>query len=174
MDTWNSQLESNDDTDKETPEIVVARDKETDDLHVDTKKVEKEDKENGDLHVDTKKTEKGDKENGDLHVTSKNVEKEDKENGDLHVASKKAEKEDEVAVDCQKHKQDDERVVALRGQNISLDNLSTFTEEEYNFSNYALDPHGLRSRKIAETGSEQMISCDVSNYSIKQPYCYYG
>ena len=42
METSNSQLESNDDVDKETPEIVVASDKENGDLHVDTKEAEKD------------------------------------------------------------------------------------------------------------------------------------
>ena len=123
METSNSQLESNDDVDKETPEIVVAS---------------------------------------------------DKENGDLHVDTKEAEKDVEAAVDCQKHRQDNDRVVTLRRQNISLDNISTFTEDEYNFSNFVIDSHSFRSRKKTEIGSEQMISHNVSNYSIKHHYCYYG
>ena len=51
--------------------------------------------------------------------------------------------------------------VTLRRQNVSLDNLSAFTDDDYKFSEFNLDPH-FRSRKKTEIGSEKMISNDVS------------
>ena len=59
---------------------------------------------------------------------------------------------------------ENDRTVTLRRQNISLDDLSAFAEDDYKFSDFVLDSH-FRSRKKTEIGSEKMISNDVSYHS---------
>ena len=90
----------------------------------------------------------------------------DKENDGLNVDNHRLKEKDEPCFDSERKKPEDDKIVTLRRQNISLDNLSTFTEDDYNFSNFVLDSHSFRSRKKTEIGSEKMISNDVSNTSI--------
>ena len=76
-------------------------------------------------------------------------------------------------------KEEEDGTVTLRRQNISLSNLSAFTEDDYLFSDDNQDSH-FRSRKKTEIGSEKMISNDVSinlfgsafnNNNNKQKHC---
>ena len=70
---------------------------------------------------------------------------------------------DDLKTDRHEEEQEDDKTVTLRRQNVSLDNLSTFTDDDYNFTSFVRDSHGFRSRKKTEIGSEKMISKNVSH-----------
>ena len=78
------------------------------------------------------------------------------------IRIERPEDNDKRSIEHTAEDESEDGTVTLRRQNVSLDNLSAYTDDDYKFSEFNLDPH-FRSRKKTEIGSEKMISNDVSN-----------